>query len=154
MGKIHHHALTGTPIPEDWAVDAHGHRTTDPEAAKSGAIAPFGEAKGYGLGLGVELLVAALAGSAFAPDVGGTLDATALANKGDVLILIDPKAGVGSAAGLTVYLDSLRASRPADPARPVSVPGDGMRARRAQAMARGVDVPDALHDEIRTLAEG
>ena len=24
MGKIHHHALTGDPIPDDWAVDAEG----------------------------------------------------------------------------------------------------------------------------------
>ena len=154
MGKIHHHALTGTPIPADWAVDAQGNRTTDPEAAKSGAIAPFGEAKGYGLGLGVELLVAALAGSAFAPDVGGTLDATAVANKGDILILIDPSAGDGSTAGLAAYLDRLRASHPTDPARPVAVPGDGMHARRAQALARGIALPDALHHEIRTLAAG
>ncbi|MBR9764878.1 MAG: Ldh family oxidoreductase [Rhodobacteraceae bacterium] len=154
MGKIHHHALTGTPIPEDWAVDAEGRRTTDPEAAKAGAIAPFGGAKGYGLGLAVELLVAALAGSSFAPEVGGTLDATEIANKGDILILIDPAAGEGSAAGLAAYLDRLRASRPADPARPVAVPGDGMRARRAQALCEGIELPGALYDEIRALAEG
>lgn len=154
MGKIHHHALTGTPIPEDWAVDAQGRRTTDPEAAKAGAIAPFGAAKGYGLGLGVELLVAALAGSAFAPEVGGTLDASQVANKGDILILIDPAAGEGSAAGLATYLDRLRASRPADPAQPVAVPGDGMRARRDRALCDGVKIPQSLHDEIRALAEG
>ena len=154
MGKIHHHALTGKPIPQDWAVDAQGRRTTDPEAAMSGAIAPFGEAKGYGLGLGVELLVAALAGSAFAPEVGGTLDATQVANKGDILILIDPAAGQGSAAGLAAYLDRMRVSRPADPARPVAVPGDGMRARRSLAMVRGIDLPEPLHDEIHALAEG
>lgn len=154
MGKIHHHAMTGTPIPEDWAVDAAGRRTTDPEAAKHGAIAPFGEAKGYGLGLGVELLVAALAGSAFAPDVGGTLDSTAVANKGDILILIDPEAGAGNTAGLAGYLDRLRASRPADPARPVAVPGDGMRARRAQALRQGIELPGPLYDEIQALAEG
>ena len=154
MGKIHHHALTGTPIPEDWAVDAEGRRTCDPTLARSGAIAPFGEAKGYGLGLAVELLVAALAGSAFAPEVGGTLDATKVANKGDILILIDPEAGEGSAARLAAYLDRLRSSRPADPARPVSVPGDGMRARRSRALCEGIDLPDPLYDEIRTLTEG
>ena len=154
MGKIHHHALTGTPIPDDWAVDSEGRRTIDPEAAKSGAIAPFGEAKGYGLGLGVELLVAALAGSAFAPEVCGTLDSTEVANKGDVLILIDPTAGEGSVAGLTAYLGRLRASQPADPQRPVAIPGDGMRARRAKALARGIDLPDTLHDEINSLAKG
>ena len=154
MGKIHHHALTGTPIPEGWAVDAEGRATTDPEAGKGGAIAPFGEAKGYGLGLAVELLVAMMAGSAFAPEVGGTLDATEVANKGDILILIDPVAGEGRAAALSAYLDRLRDSRPADPSRPVAVPGDGMRARRAKALSEGIELPDALHDEIRSLAEG
>ena len=154
MGKIHHHALIGEPIPEGWAVDADGRPTTDPEAGKDGAIAPFGEAKGYGLGLAVELLVAMLAGSAFAPEVRGTLDATAVANKGDVLILIDPAAGEGRAAALSVYLDRLRHSRPADLSRPVAVPGDGMRIRRAKALREGFELPDALHDTIRALSEG
>lgn len=154
MGKIHHHALTGKPIPDDWAVDAQGHRTTDPAAAMAGAIAPFGDAKGYGLGLGIELLVAALAGSAFAPEVRGTLDATDATNKGDVLVLIDPNAGKGHTTEIAAYLDRLRNSRPADPARPVAVPGDGMRARRTRALSEGIDLPEALHDEIRTLAQG
>ena len=152
MGRIHHHALTGTAIPDDWAVDADGRRTTDPDAAKRGAIAPFGGAKGYGLGLAVELLVAALAGSAFAPEVGGTLDDTEVANKGDLLILIDPDAGTGSTGSLAPYLHRLRASRPEDPARPVAVPGDGMRARRARALAEGIALPAPLHDQIRALA--
>lgn len=154
MGKIHHHALTGTPIPQDWAVDAAGRPTTDPEAAKTGAIAPFGEAKGYGLGLAVELLVAALAGSAFAPEVSGTLDAAYVANKGDLLILIDPAAGEGTAGALATYLNRLRASCPADAGPPVAVPGDRMRARRAEALDRGIEVPTPLLDDIRALAGG
>ncbi|KAA0914960.1 Ldh family oxidoreductase [Aquicoccus porphyridii] len=154
MGKIHHHALTGTSIPGDWAVDAQGRRTTDPEAAKTGAIAPFGDAKGYGLGLSVELLVAAMAGSAFAPEVHGTLDATEVSNKGDVVILIDPAAGAGTTAGLATYLDRLRTSRSADVNRPVAVPGDGMRARRAKGLATGIELPKPLHDEICALAAG
>ncbi|APE45256.1 dehydrogenase [Sulfitobacter alexandrii] len=151
MGKIHHHALTGDPIPDDWAVDTAGNRTTDPVAAKTGAIAPFGEAKGFGLGLGVELLVAALSGSAFAPEVRGTLDAQEVANKGDVFVLIDPKAGQGTAKHLAGYLDRLRASRPADADRPVLVPGDGMRSRRARALSTGIEIPEKLYQEICAL---
>ena len=154
MGKIHHHALTGTPIPDDWAVNADGHRTTDPEEVQAGAIAPFGGAKGYGLGLGVELLVASLAGSAFAPEVGGTLDATTVANKGDIVILIDPAAGERGPSGLAAYLDRLRASRATDPSRPVAVPGDGMRARRGRSLAEGIDLPDPLHEELLALSIG
>lgn len=152
MGKIHNHALRGAPIPAGWAVDAAGRPTTDPEAAKFGAIAPFGGAKGYGLGLAFELLVATLAGSNVAPEVRGTLDDRHPATKGDLLILIDPRAGAGNAATLAAYLDQLRSSRPADPERPVAIPGDGSRARRAKALSSGIHVPDALLDRLSALA--
>ena len=82
MGKIHHYAASGRPLPEGWARDREGHPTTDAARAMHGAIAPFGGAKGYGLGIAIELLIAALAGSALAPNVRGTLDADALCNKG------------------------------------------------------------------------
>lgn len=152
MGRIHSHALRGEPIPAGWAVDATGRPTVDSEAAKLGAIAPFGGAKGYGLGLAIELLVATLAGSDMAPEVRGTPDDTDPATKGDVLILIDPAAGAGSTAALTCYLERLRSSCPAEPDRPVAVPGDGSRARRAEALSAGVEVPDALFHELSALA--
>lgn len=148
MGKIHNHALRGEPIPLGWAVDADGRPTSDAEAAKGGAIAPFGEAKGYGLGLAVELLVALLAGSAFAPEVRGTLDATEPATKGDILILIDPEAGEGDAAAIAAYLQRLRSSRPLDPSHPVAVPGDGARARRGKTIKTHIELPDALAQSL------
>jgi LDH2 family malate/lactate/ureidoglycolate dehydrogenase len=151
VGKIRNHALRGVPIPPGWAVDAHGKPTEDPLAAQTGAIAPFGDAKGYGLGLAIELLVAALAGSALSPDVHGTLDDAHAANKGDLLVLIDPAAGKGAAPALTAYLDSLRLSRPLDPARPVAVPGDGARSRRAAAMAEGITLPQPLFEQLMAL---
>lgn len=151
MGKIHNHALRGENLQPGWAVDADGNPTIDAEAAKSGAIAPFGGAKGYGLGLAFELLVAALAGSDLAPEIRGTLDATHPANKGDVLILIDPGADDGLMARLAAYLDALRMSRPVDLNRPVAIPGDGMRARRSAALRDGIELPEAVLNELLAL---
>lgn len=151
MGKIHNYALRGESLLQGWAVDVDGNPTTDAEAAKSGAIAPFGDAKGYGLGLAFELLVAALAGSDLAPEIHGTLDTTHPANKGDVLILIDPGADERTITRLAAYLDALRCSRPVDIDRPITVPGDGMRTRRSAALRDGIDVPEALLNELRTL---
>ena len=148
MGKIHNHALRGEPIPEGWAVDAAGRATTDADAAKSGAIAPFGGAKGYGLGLAIELLVSALSGAALAPEIHGTLDDVRVANKGDVIILIEPAETPGLPERLAAYLDALRSSPAADPARPVAVPGDGARARRSASRRRGVDIPETLLNEL------
>jgi LDH2 family malate/lactate/ureidoglycolate dehydrogenase len=151
MGRIHAHALRGEPIPSGWAVDAAGQPTQDAEAAKTGALAPFGAAKGYGLGLAFELMVALLAGSELAPQVRGTLDATDPATKGDLLILIDPGATPSDAARLAAYLDALRASRPVSPGTPVAVPGDGARQRRAAAQRDGIEIPEPLLDELRGL---
>ncbi|PIL21752.1 hypothetical protein P775_02760 [Puniceibacterium antarcticum] len=151
MGKIHHHALTQTPMAEGWPVDTNGRATTDTEAAKTGAIAPFEEAKGYGLGLALELLVSALAGTAFAPDVRGTLDAKNPANKEDVTMLIDQATKGGTGAQLAEYLYRPRISRPADPDRPVAVPADRMRARPAAALTQGIDLPDTLFEALRGL---
>ncbi|MGK9055000.1 Ldh family oxidoreductase [Neorhizobium petrolearium] len=152
MGKINNHALRDEPIPAGWAVDAGGQATTDPNRAKDGAIAPFGGAKGYGLGLAIELLVATLAGSDVAPMVGGTLDDTRVANKGDLLILIDPNSGSGSTSALSAYLSQLRRSSPHDPANPVTVPGDRARARRAAALREGIDIPQPLFQQLTALA--
>ncbi len=150
MGKIHDHALRGAAIPGGWALDGEGFPTTDAERAKGGAIAPFGGPKGYALGLAFELLVVTLAGSAFAPDVHGTLDAEHEVNKGDVFIVIEPNGAPDTAARVSAYLDELRSSRPADPSHPVTVPGDGARARREAALRNGVDVPDRLWADLRS----
>ena len=151
MGKIHSHALRGDALHDGWAVDSSGLPTRDAQAAKQGAIAPFGEAKGYGLGLAFELMVAALAKSQLAPEIRGTLDASEPANKGDLLILIDPGARDDVAQGLTQYLNEIRASRPLNPDRPVAVPGDGARKRRDTALRDGIEIPEALFDELERL---
>jgi L-2-hydroxycarboxylate dehydrogenase (NAD+) len=151
MGKINHHAMRGMSIPPGWAVDADGLPTTDANAARTGAIAPFGGPKGYGLGLAIELLVAALAGSDLAPDVRGTLDDMHAASKGDLLILIDAAAGGGSIRSITSYLDLLRSSRPSDPTIPVAVPGDGARQRRAATERSGIELPQPLLEHLLAL---
>lgn len=152
MGKIHHHALIGKAIPEGWAVDAKGVPTTDAKAAMAGSIAPFGGAKGYGLGLAVELLVATLAGSNFAPEVRGTLDDSEPANKGDFILLINPGEQTGQSRLLTEYLRRLRESRPAASASPVAIPGEGTRHRRAAALKVGIEISGTLYSELAALA--
>jgi len=73
------------------------------------------------------------------------------ARKGDVLILIDPASHDGAGAKLTLYLDMLRASPPADPAHPVAIPGDGMCARRSASLRDGIETPSSLLNELRNL---
>lgn len=140
MGKVLDHAHRGLPLEPGWALDADGQPTTDPMAARDGAIAPFGGPKGYGLGLAIELLVAGLTGSELGDRVQGTLDATKPANKGDVFIAIDPSrlGHSGLAPRLGAFLDEIRGNGTAQ------VPGDRAQAGRARRLRDGIEVADAV----------
>jgi len=151
MGKIHDHANRGQPIPEGWALDAQGNPTTDAAAAKSGALAPFGGAKGYALGLALQLMVTTLAGSAVGTTVRGTLDSDSVCNKGDLFIVISPPRNESTAAAITAYLEEVRASAAPDAERSVCVPGDRSREVRARSLAEGVEVDPALWRQILAL---
>lgn len=148
MGEIHDHAFRGAPIPDHWALDADGNPTTDAEAAKAGAIAPFGQAKGYALGLAFELLVTSLSGAAIGRDVKGTLDDTSICNKGDVFILID-----GPRPDLQAYLQAIRTAEPAAGFDRVLVPGERGRASREIRLVEGVPIADEVWTRIQQLAQ-
>jgi LDH2 family malate/lactate/ureidoglycolate dehydrogenase len=151
MGKIHDHANRGEPIPHGWALDAQGNPTTDATAAKAGSIAPFGGAKGYALGLAIEVLVTSLAGSAIGTDVVGTLDSDQVCNKGDVFIVVSPAQRASVAAAVRAYLDEIRASGAPETGQFVTVPGDRSREARARSLTEGVEVDDALWRRILAL---
>jgi L-2-hydroxycarboxylate dehydrogenase (NAD+) len=149
MGKIHDYAHRGQPLPEGWALDGNGDPTTDAAAATSGAIAPFGGAKGYGLGIGLEVLVAALTATSLGTAVRGTLDSVNPSTKGDLFIVFENPAGAESP--ISAYLDQVRRSRPDTPDHPVQVPGDRARRRRAAALDDGVDVAEPVWAELLRL---
>ncbi len=152
MGKIHHYAANGSALPQGWAQEADGKPTTDAAAATKGSIAPFGDAKGYALGMALELMVASIALSSLASSIRGTLDADAVCNKGDVLIAIDVGEQPELLGCFSAYLDGVRSSSPADPALPVTVPGDGASARRERALSNGIEIPPRLRDELSALS--
>jgi LDH2 family malate/lactate/ureidoglycolate dehydrogenase len=147
MGKIHDHAARGEPIPADWALDAAGNATTNAARARDGAIAPFGGAKGYALGLAFELLVSGLAGAALGRDVKGTLDSTQVCNKADLFIIIDQPL-----AALDAYLDLIRQAPPAEGFSGVRIPGERGRALREQRRREGIPVNDALWARFKGMA--
>lgn len=63
-------AEEGRPIPLGWALDKDGRPTTDPAKGLEGSMAPAGGYKGFGQGLIVEVMCAALAGALRGPEMG------------------------------------------------------------------------------------
>jgi LDH2 family malate/lactate/ureidoglycolate dehydrogenase len=136
LGKLSSAEQHGEQIPLGLAVDELGRPTDDPAAALRGAINSFGGGKGYGLGLAVELLAGALTGTATGRRVHGVLDSRLVSTKGDLFIVLDPRRlpwGDEVSSRATAYLAEVRRSSPADPHRPVLVPGDRGRARASLA---------------------
>jgi LDH2 family malate/lactate/ureidoglycolate dehydrogenase len=62
-GKIGKAARRGEALPAGWVIDAAGQPITDPARVGQGVFLHFGEHKGYGLAMLVELLTGALAGA-------------------------------------------------------------------------------------------
>ncbi|MBL4702063.1 MAG: Ldh family oxidoreductase [Phycisphaeraceae bacterium] len=60
-------ATDQVPIPQGWGVDAQGNDTTDPNQVNG--LYPFGQYKGSGLGLMIDVLSALLGGAPIGPDI-------------------------------------------------------------------------------------
>ncbi|GAB2175538.1 Ldh family oxidoreductase [Dongia sp. agr-C8] len=64
----------GRAIPPGWALDKYGKPTTDPNKGLEGSMAPSGGYKGFGQGLIVEVMCAALAGALRGPQMGSFME--------------------------------------------------------------------------------
>lgn len=144
-GKLMVAAKEGRAIPPGWALDAHGQPTTDAKAGLAGSMLPLGAVsspKGAMLALVVELLVTALIGGHFGFEASSFfVDEGNRPGIGQAFIVLDP----GALAGSAHYLDRIEllvAEMLRDEG--VRLPGARREALRRQALAQGLEVPDAL----------
>jgi ureidoglycolate dehydrogenase (NAD+) len=140
-------------IPPDWGVDSRGKPTTD--ANQVVGLAPTGGHKGYALALMIEILCAHLAGVPFGRHVTkmyGELEKPR--NLGHFMLALDIARFTdpdGFRAQLDLLVREIRAQEPADPSRPPLAPGDPERLTAAQRARDGIQLPDSLLAELRSL---
>jgi len=145
----------GERLPGRWVKDAAGEPTDDPSvvfADPPGAIMPLGGIelghKGFAMALIVEAMTAGLAGHGRADGIdhwGGTV----------FIQVLDPAAFGGTAAftrEMSWSADYCRNAkvRPGDPA--VRMPGEGALARRATALADGVELYPGIMESLQEWA--
>ena len=137
-------ARAGDAIPEGWALDAEGQKTTDPDAALQGTMIPMGDAKGAALALLVEVLAATLTGANASKDASSFFEAEGTPpGVGQLLIAFD-LGGQGFGSGFAARLEDLLTSIMAQGAR---LPGTRRLAARQAVSAQGLAVPvQALRD--------
>jgi ureidoglycolate dehydrogenase (NAD+) len=153
MGKVLVAQTTGESIPADWGVDANGRPTTDPDAVV--ALLPLGGAKGYALGMMVEILAGVLSGAAMARDLGNQyVDMDRPQNIGHWMLAID----VAAFMPLTEFTDRMqalatmvRATAAVDPDRPILLPGEPEQRICARRRHEGIPLPPDTVGELTAI---
>jgi LDH2 family malate/lactate/ureidoglycolate dehydrogenase len=158
-GKVRAAQRSGRSIPEGWLRRLDGTATTDPAAYEDGTAElawlggkiETGAAKGFGLGLLVELLAGALPGAA----LGTSADERADHDVGHFFLAINPAAFSGAAAFTTAAdtaLARIAAASPAPGADRVRYPGMIEAERFEHALAHGAELSADVATALDELA--
>ncbi|KAI4466839.1 oxidoreductase-related [Holotrichia oblita] len=130
----------GVPIPQGWAQDKDGRATTDTKTAmtQGSCLMPLGGAelhsgyKGYGLAFLVEIFSAILSGATYGPNIRPWMTTDRIADLGHGFIAINPQCFASDfESRLSDLMNVIRNSEPADPSKPVLVPGDSEKLHMA-----------------------
>ena len=137
-------------IPLGWALDGDGRPTTDPERGLAGSMAPAGGYKGFGQGLIVETMCAALAGALLGTEMGSfTANDGKPIDCGQFFIALTPQSFSGGhfARQVRSLVKSITAQEGA------RLPNARREANRKQLAKAGLTLSRDLYDTIRAYAE-
>jgi len=152
-GHIYKARAENRPIPSTWALDKEGTPTTDPHQAAYWT--PAGGAKGFGLGVIVDVLTGLLMGGNFGPHV--TLMYGDYEKKRDLCHLvgaIDYHRFPGHSSFLdhvTQMIEELHQVPTAEGFDRVMVPGEPECLRERDRMKNGIPIEDYLFDELQQI---
>ncbi|HEX3096394.1 MAG TPA: Ldh family oxidoreductase [Usitatibacter sp.] len=154
-GKVYLARQRGERLPEGWALDAEGRPTTDPRAAIEGIILPMAGHKGYGITVMMDVLSGVLTGSGFAGDVQGPYQARGRSRCGHLAMALHVEAFQPLAdfnARMERYIADLKAVPLAPGAAEIFYPGEIEARNDARHRERGLDLPEATLDDLRSVA--
>jgi len=148
-GDVMIHARDGKTVPLGVGIDADGKDTTDPNAVLEGAQLPFGGYKGSAIAMMVELLVGALLGEDLSFESGQRdIKDGGPPHGGELMIAIDPNR-FGDPDGWLDHGEKLFAKIAEQPG--TRLPGQRRHENRLRTPAEGVQVPEALFNQITAL---
>jgi LDH2 family malate/lactate/ureidoglycolate dehydrogenase len=156
-GKIYLANNRHESIPAHWAIDRHGHPTTDPRAALEGFILPMAGHKGYVMGVMVDVLSGVLSGSEFLDRVHGPYDPVNRSGAGHFMLALNVAAFMPVTefhARMEAYIASLKDVPVAPGHRQVYYPGEMETQADRQNRASGLTLaPETLADLRRIAGE-
>ncbi len=116
------------------------------------ALGSMGGAKGFGLGVLVELLAGGLSGAAMGPEIRSLYEHPGEpGGNGHLILVIDPSRFAGEGileSRSSSFLEEVRRSGPS-----VRIPGDGTRAALKRSAEEGVELLGPSRSAVQTVAE-
>ena len=157
-GKLVIAAEAGKKIPEGLILTKDGKPTTDPgEIWHDAVMLPFGEHKGYGLAVMVEMMTGVLGMAGMMAGVHSwNTQPGRDADTGHSFVVVNPEFfGGGDAfrSRIDEMVDELKACPPCDGSSEVLYPGELEWRREAKALADGVELPAASVAELARAAQ-
>lgn len=155
-GKVYACQKRGEPIPDGWLIGPDGRPTRDASLfPKQATLAPMSAHKGFGIGLLIESLAAAMTGAAMTTQVGNWMfgDLSRKTNHGAAFLALDAAAMSSKSEferRISGLIDEVQAAAPADDCERVMVPGQREWENRRRALADGLRLPA---DVLATLEE-
>ena len=147
---LQYRARLGTPIPEGVALGPNGHPTTDANAARRGALLPFGGPeggyKGFGLALAMDAIGALAVGARAADDIGGYLF---IAFKPDLFVPAEDYR-----REVSRRIETIKANPRQDGMGEIRIPGERAYRTRARLLLDGIEIDRKIHLALGRLAEG
>jgi LDH2 family malate/lactate/ureidoglycolate dehydrogenase len=148
IGKMVTYLREGKSTPLGWGLDGEGRPTTDPRAMlTSKRILPFGEHKGAGLAIMMELLTGALSGSMLSYEIGEADPSGLDPNSSKLFIAIDVQA-IGDIESLSASIEKMyQWMHKTEPTIDIFYPGDQSWKNRETNLREGIPIrPDILKD--------
>jgi LDH2 family malate/lactate/ureidoglycolate dehydrogenase len=145
VGKIGTFLREGKKVPANWGLDAEGKSSDDPAAILAGRkILPFGDHKGVGLALIMELLTGALTGGLFSHEI-AQADPTGLdAGSSKLFLALDIPAFVDAERFGQRVEEWIAWLHQAEPGLTITLPGERGWQTRERYLAEGIPI----HAEI------
>ncbi|POP46863.1 ureidoglycolate dehydrogenase [Superficieibacter electus] len=149
-GKVLDARSRNESIPESWAVDIHGHPTTDPFAVH--ALLPAAGPKGYGLMMMIDVLSGILLGLPFGRQVSSMYDDLSTGrNLGQLHVVINPEffgSGALFRQHLRQTMQELNDISPAPGFKQVYYPGQNLDINEKQSDIEGIEVVNSIYDYL------
>jgi (2R)-3-sulfolactate dehydrogenase (NADP+) len=139
----------GRAIPPGWALDKQGRPTTDAQAGLAGSMAPSGGYKGFGQGLIVEVMCAAVTGALRGPQMGSFMENDGKPiGCGQFFIAIAPEmfsggAFAGQVAALAKSIIRQKGAR---------LPNARREASKKTLSKEGLPIARALYERLKSFA--